>query len=124
MNPFASVINLKTPFLYDPSVGDLLLDVRNNSPENNRSNGNVSDTIAFDVSVQLIFVNGPEGAPSALTGNRSGGGLVTCFSTGTSDCRSLGAVPEPSRALLLALGLAALAGIPIRRRRQHGNIAL
>ena len=99
---FDIIINLTTPFFYNPAAGNLLLDVRNfgggsTTPLNTES------TVGDSVSRAYTM---PSGVGSATADGTDSGGLVTEFIT---------AVPEPSTMALAGLGAAALA---ISRRRR------
>ncbi len=101
---FDIVINLTTPFLYNPASGNLLLEVQNFGG---------GTTTQFDSEVTLgdpvsrVFTNDVNGANDA-SGNTSTEGLVTEFLTAQ--------VPEPSSMILF--GSAALMFAAIRRRKQ------
>jgi hypothetical protein len=101
---FDIVINLSTPFLYNPSVGDLLLDVTN-------FGGGV--TTQFDaVSSGDTHVNRVWALSSGATSgsvDATSAGLVTEF--------KLTPVPEPSAFLLLGTCIALSAGAVRRLRR-------
>ena len=120
---FDIVINLTTPFVYNPAAGNLLLDVLNSSPEDN------SIGVFFDAetgtgdSVSRIFSN--EGQPNSATGSGIGSpsslGLATRF---TFTPVASAAAPEPgSLALLALMGLPVIAtgcrgvGAFVRRNR-------
>lgn len=105
--PFDIVVTFTTPFAYDPTKGDLLLDVFNFS-------GGV--TTLFDFisggSTAISRVVGPQGnvgATSAFFQQRAG--LVTSFTT-----TAPGAVPEPAAWALMIAGFG-LVGVAARRRR-------
>jgi PEP-CTERM motif len=95
-NPFNFVINLQTPFLYNPAQGNLLLDIRINAPS------------SFPVpALDAVFTSGDgvsrvwspnDGSVSSLIGNVDTIGLVTEFS-------SAQATPEPSAMVLVGIGL-------------------
>jgi hypothetical protein len=96
---FDIVIPLSTPFLYDPSQGNLIMEVRNAS-------GNATSQFDFEFSTQI-------GRAYAFDANATGAaavdpsrGLVTQF--------GVTLVPGPQTAAFM-LGLVPLA----RRRRQH-----
>jgi hypothetical protein len=103
---FDIVINLTTPFLYNPASGNLLLEVQNFGG---------GTTTQFDAQitsgdpVSRVFTIDVNGASDA-TGNTDTLGLVTEFLTAQV------AVPEPSSIILF--GSAALMFAAIRRRKQ------
>jgi PEP-CTERM motif len=98
------VIALTTPFTYDPSSGNLLLDVVSTASAPGGS-------IFFDVGsysyMGRVYYNGG-GLVSGFT--NPGYGLVTEFGTDTTS----NAVPEPATMLLLGLGLA---GVAVARKK-------
>lgn len=109
---FDVILALDTPFLYDPSAGDLLMEVLMETNVNFTPLGGFSyldavesETGLFDVGLQRVWNSG--GDTGALSGNTDpeGRGLVTRF---TYDV-----VPEPGTGLLVMAGLLALAA---RRR--------
>src|SRR5205823_2672738 len=96
--PGAYIIPLQTPFLFDPTTGNLLMDVRNFQPGpspvlggNPRAFNEAEVTLGDSVSVAFA------GDVNDLTGRTSTSGLVTGFG-GTI-------VPEPSTVVMLVLGL-------------------
>jgi hypothetical protein len=97
---FDIVVNLQTPFLYDPGAGNLLLDVRN-------FGGGLSTffdaQLAPGDAVSRVFTgyNGV-GDVNSPTGTADSVGLVTQF--------HFQPVPEPSGVLLSAILSAALLG--------------
>ena len=101
-------ITLSTPFTYDPSKGNLLMDVVASGTTN--PGGNIFfDTNGYNAGGR----NGNTflGRVYHNSGNiDSGYGLVTGFSTGSTT------IPEPGSFAMLGLGLAGLAA-GIRRRR-------
>jgi hypothetical protein len=99
------VINFSTPFSYDPSAGNLLMDV-------NVTGATLTDApVFFDVSGNY-FPNTIMGRVFETSGGsavEAGYGLVTDFVTQT---------PEPSFYVVLPGSILALAALVRRRRRQ------
>lgn len=103
---FDVVIPLQTAFLYDPTAGNLLLDITNSDPGNNVI-GIFFD--AVNISGDSVSrVVAPQGNPGATSGTPSTAGLVTQFTTMPTT------VPEPMTVALLGLGTV---GIGYRRRK-------
>jgi hypothetical protein len=102
---FDIVIDLLTPFLYDPSTGDLLLDVTNFGSGVTTQFDAVS---SGDTHINRVWAL-DSGATSA-TVDATSAGLVTEF-------RFTSPVPEPSAFLLLGTCIALSAGAVRRRRR-------
>jgi hypothetical protein len=104
---FDILITFATPFLYDPALGNLLLDVRNFSGGTTTSfdaqSSPTPDPISRVFSVSSSGVNDPTGVVNS-------DGLVTKFVTLTP-------VPEPSSLLLISVGIATFGFL--RRRRHH-----
>jgi len=112
---FDVVIPLTTSYLYDPSQGNLLMEIVNQSAWTVTPGGQFGFLdLAFSppnlVPTARIFANGSPSSPTATVANGNGPnqGLVTEF-IGTS----IG-VPEPASLGLLLFGLGAMA----RRRRR------
>jgi hypothetical protein len=103
---FDIVINLTTPFLYDPSKGNLLLDVRNFGGSTGPLTYFDADNTFGDATSRVYTFSGGVNAATADGGTDSLG-LVTQF-TAT-------AVPEPGTALF-GFALVGVAGISRRRR--------
>jgi hypothetical protein len=106
---FDIVIPFTTPFLYDPTLGNLLLDVRNFSS---------GTTTTFDAeasidSISRLFSLDGVGATSGLLDTS---GVVTKFQVSGSTP----AVPEPSSFLLLTTGLA-MFGLGRFRGNRHSS---
>ena len=100
-NPFEIGVQFTTPFFYDPSQGNLLLDVRNFMG---------AATTPFDAvntpgdPVSSLFALGPD----SVSGTPSTVGLVTLF--------VIDPVPEPSTWALFITGIVAF--VAFRRRRR------
>jgi hypothetical protein len=108
---FDITIPLQHPFLYNPSQGNLLLDVRNFG---GGSTTQFDATFNFGSNSSRAFTITSNGVndPTGLTDN---GALVTQF-TGTLPT-SGGGVPEPSTLALFGVGAASLVVRRWRRRR-------
>jgi hypothetical protein len=101
---FDVTINLSVPFLYNPSLGNLLLDVRNFGG----GGTNVFDaeeTLGDSVS-RIVTSN--SGVNSATADFGDSVGLVTQF--------TFVGVPEPSAMLLVGTSAASFWGVRLRRR--------
>jgi hypothetical protein len=104
---FDIIINLTTPFLYNPAAGNLLMDVRN---------FNAGTTTQFDATgsttgdaVSRIFTSG-SGVNSPTADFSDSNGLVTQF--------TFAAVPEPGTLALVGATGVAMLGYYWRRRQQ------
>jgi hypothetical protein len=102
-------INLQTPFAYNPAGGNLLLDIRNNSPESHAGPFIMDAHSVTGDSISRVV--GAAGDPGAVTGTANTLGLVTRF-TGAA------AVPEPTTLALGAVGLGTILWQVRRRRRR------
>lgn len=106
-NPFDVTITLTTPFRYDPSQGNLLLDIRNFGG---------GQTVQFDATSQYgdtlsrVFTD-VSGVDAAMADGASASGLVTQFTV---------EAPEPSTVALFALGLGALLRAGRRKAAVNG----
>lgn len=109
--PFDYTVNFTSPFLYDPSVGDLLLDVM--IPAGATVSGSGFGFLTFDTVNTIndgVFsvVNISDGGASS--GTLSTAGAITAF--------SITAVPEPSTWLMTVAGFSVVAAAMQRRRSQ------
>ena len=109
---FDIIINLATPFLYDPSMGSLLMDVRL------KDSGYASPVHYFDTQTSSL-----DGIARVSTGN-AGNYLNTVADPMTSDTSGLvtqfsfSAVPEPgSYACLAGLSALGIMSLSVRRNR-------
>lgn len=110
---FDVLINLQTPFTYNPAGGNLLLDVLNASPEANSIGVFLDAEDTTGDSVSRVW--GAEGVPGAATGTVDTVGLVTRF---TFSQAASSAAPEPASLALLALSGLPVVGAVVRRRRR------
>ena len=103
--PFDLIVTLTTPFLYNPSAGNLVLDIRNFDP----AFTGYAD-LGSDPSTRLNFV---DNSTTAATGTVQNAGLATRF--------TFAPVPEASTTvslgLLLALGMGGLVVAAKRRKK-------
>jgi len=99
---FDIIINLTSPFFYNPAMGNLLLDVRN------FGGGTTTVFDAVDISGDPVsrVTTMPSGVGSATADLADSLGLITRFTT---------VVPEPGTMFLAALGSASL--LLLRRRK-------
>jgi hypothetical protein len=103
-NPFNLIVSLQSPFLYTPSQGNLLLDIRINQ-------GGTGFLAALDATSDSAFTSRVRSFNdvASLTGTADTFGLVTQFSTPSG-------IPEPSALTLCAGGLALLGFRRLSRR--------
>lgn len=104
---FDLVFNV-TPFVYDPSVGNLLLDVVTSSITNGGGSFFTASNQGTDLLVGRVYNSGGTGNPIA----EANGGLRTRFSS-----TPISAAPEPGSAALL-LPTMAFTAIILRRRKK------
>jgi hypothetical protein len=106
---FDIVINLTTPFHYNPALGNLLLDVRNFGG-GTTTTFDAQTTSGDPVSRAVTTFSGVNSATADLNDTI---GLVTRFTT-------TAAVPEPSTLALTGLGMLGLAGWLRKRKKASG----
>lgn len=115
--PFDYTINFDTPFLYDPTMGSLILDFL--IPVDATVSGNGFGFLTFDTvntlddgiySVVDIFNGG------ATAGTLSTAGAITQFTSSQA-----AAVPEPATWAMMLVGFGAV-GLSMRRRRRSSEL--
>jgi PEP-CTERM motif len=107
--PFDAIINLQTPFAYNPSLGNLLLDVHNYTAPTNSLNLDAVDTLGDSIS-RVYATNMPDGTTATERDTRA---LVTRF--------ELRAIPEPSSLTLVGIGGFGLVSWLYRRRKPRAS---
>ena len=105
---FDIIMTFTTPFLYDPSMGNLLVEFRSTG---------LFAPVAFDqqsaIGDSVSFISGGIDSPTAnfvITG-----GLVTQFTFSPT------AVPEPATLMLMGTGLVGVAAIVKRRKSKRSH---
>ena len=111
--PFDYTINFQNPFLYDPSMGNLLLDVDVLGTTSGNGFGFLTFDTVNDVNDGIYSVVNLNSG-TAATGTLSTAGAITLFS-GTAIA---GAVPEPASWAMMILGFSVM-GFGLRGRRKH-----
>jgi hypothetical protein len=114
--PFDITFNLTTPFLYNPALGNLLVDLQYFGQATG-TGGNIDAVDAFNDGVSRVHtgagcvgdVTSLIGCPLNGTGLLTGRGTVTQF--------NVAAIPEPETYAMLLAGLG-LMGVIGRRRKQ------
>jgi hypothetical protein len=98
---FDVIINMQKPFYYDPRLGNLLLDVKNNSGADAFVGSEYLDAVDDDFNFDPVSRVWSYGDPNATSGNNDTVGLVVRFDGQP--------VPEPSSFAMTALGVALIA---------------
>ena len=111
-NPFEFVIPLSTPFLYDPSAGNLLMDVVRQGV-----GGGIGPTVSFRFMDAASFLVTQPDSVSRISGSQFNASATFEDETGLITRFTTAAVPEPSVLALFGLGLA---GICVMRRSLSG----
>lgn len=114
-NPFTARLKLTTPFTFDPSLGDLLMDLEIRSSAT-ASSGGAFSRADNDVGVYRVYSN--DGNPTGTSGTVGKSGLITEFTGGPiltygEGCPgaggftpelSLGGLPEVGQQVAMSLG--------------------
>ena len=103
--PFEVLLVLQSPFYYNPSSGNLLLDIRSFS---GGTTGPLDATDVLGDSVSIVST----GPANAVTGFAGTDGLVTRF--------TIISVPEPGVQSLVTIG-GALVAFALRRAQREGR---
>ncbi|MEO7411463.1 MAG: PEPxxWA-CTERM sorting domain-containing protein [Sphingomicrobium sp.] len=110
---FDVTFNFLNAFVYDPSMGNLLLDLTSFGGSNRSGATLDGQNVLGDGTSSLFLQNGTGGNGATNTF-----GYVTRFQTAAVT----GAVPEPGTWAMMLLGFGAM-GVSLRRRRKPSNIA-
>jgi hypothetical protein len=109
---FDIIINLQTPFAYNPGAGNLLLDIKNISGANSNIGTDFFDAVnSSGDPVSRVF--GAEGSPNATSGTADSLGLIAQFDPASTS------VPEPGSIFSSALGL--IGALVWRKKRSISN---
>ena len=108
---FDIIIDLDTPFVYDPTAGNLLIDVRNYSGQDDKSIYPVFDA-EFSSEILRVWTTNPDvdGVDSTSTSFYGAMGLVTQFTF-----EETAVIPAPPAILLCFIGTGLVAWIHRRR---------
>ncbi len=105
---FDVVFSFANPFLYDPSMGNLLLDLTSFGGSNRSGTTLDGVNVLGDGTSSLFLQNGTGG-----TGSLSTFGYVVQFKTADT----VGVIPEPSTWAMMLIGFGAV-GAAVRRRKE------